>query len=1034
MEWRRATIARITTKTLLVLCLFLAAAAGTFVTNASSAASSPFEKNHQLYDRGEDIRSLQEFLNTHGFIIAQSGSGSPGDETSIFGLLTYRTLREFQAAHGLPSTGFFGPLTRGVINSGDVASAPASSQSTPSTSVATTATTATTTPSLPSWYTKPLPGYAPGQIILGGGSSAPVAASGTTGSDTVPPTAPSNLTAVAASLSELDLSWTTSTDNVGVTGYKVYRDGVQVGTTASTNFADTGLTASTTYTYTVKAYDAAGNVSTASNIATSTTGTWADGFAAAPAGTAQHPTLLNGYVARAPWKVAGVDYSVGYPSGTVLKDPATISMAGVSVSPGQVLITGDNITLDGYDFSLNGGYGVFIAGTAHNTTITNSNFKVGSQHQAPIVWEGQNLTVTNNVLDGNNDTSVGPAGLIEGFSPSGTLTVKYNWLKNGYSDDINIGPLTVNGNTNATTSAGSNVLQFASLPAGLTTGMSVSDSNIADFGVIPVGTTVIATSSTSVTLSANIAAPGVSSGDKIYFSAPLSEDVRYNLMENNGIGGVQNVAHPDWVQNIGGGALFSNVVIDFNTTVMSTTTAAGQGFGFEYNVPYAIYGGGSISNNTAVVTAVANMNFFGEIDVGELNGIITASNNYIDRSGMTGAKWLAVVNNGDAPLSVGVVNTSQNYNMVTGALLPDLSSAPPTSAVTVPSSNATVAGSAVTLTATASATGGMSVQFKVDGANVGSAGTASPYSISWDSTSVTNGTHTIAAVVTSTSGNYASATSTITVTTNNVIVPYVGPGNVVSGAVAWWGLRGYNAAVSDGTHKAANICRASDTTCRDINILSNGKFDLSTASSFCASTTCTVDGLYDQTGNGHDLVDAITAHRPTLTFNCLNTSLPCMTMSSAQTNPLSSVGTGITQAQPLTISTVAQWTGTANGFASIISDAQENIALYFHETANQVGLYAGSTSAGGTANTGTWYALQGVFNGSSSSINIDGTSTTLSPGAAGLASSTNTGIFGNNFGSDTLVGSMTESGLWPSALSTSTQASLDSNQQTYWGF
>ena len=55
--------------------------------------------------------------------------------------------------------------------------------------------------------------------------------------------------------------WTASTDNVGVTGYRVFRDGTQVGTPAATSFAFSGLTCGTTYTLGVAAVDAAGNVS-----------------------------------------------------------------------------------------------------------------------------------------------------------------------------------------------------------------------------------------------------------------------------------------------------------------------------------------------------------------------------------------------------------------------------------------------------------------------------------------------------------------------------------------------------------------------------------------------------------------------------------------------------------------------------------------------------------------------------------------------------------------------------------------------------
>ena len=61
-------------------------------------------------------------------------------------------------------------------------------------------------------------------------SAGSTATCGTTvsASDQTPPTTPTTLTAVAASLSELDLSWTASTDNVGVAGYKVFRTGVHI--------------------------------------------------------------------------------------------------------------------------------------------------------------------------------------------------------------------------------------------------------------------------------------------------------------------------------------------------------------------------------------------------------------------------------------------------------------------------------------------------------------------------------------------------------------------------------------------------------------------------------------------------------------------------------------------------------------------------------------------------------------------------------------------------------------------------------------
>ena len=79
--------------------------------------------------------------------------------------------------------------------------------------------------------------------------------------DTQAPTIPTNLVGTATSSSQINLSWTASTDNVGVTGYKIFRNGTQVGTATSNSYSDTNLSAKTPYVYTVAAYDAAGNTS-----------------------------------------------------------------------------------------------------------------------------------------------------------------------------------------------------------------------------------------------------------------------------------------------------------------------------------------------------------------------------------------------------------------------------------------------------------------------------------------------------------------------------------------------------------------------------------------------------------------------------------------------------------------------------------------------------------------------------------------------------------------------------------------------------
>lgn len=140
----------------------------------------------------------------------------------------------------------------------------------------------------------------------GGGESTPTP-------DLVPPTVPSSLSVSTISPAALDVSWQPASDNIGVAGYRLYRDGAEIGTSVARQYRDTGLTPSTTYRYAIVAFDAAGNVSARSTDVAATTPALPDTEAPTIAVTAPADTaVVNGVItisASATDNVSVVDVS-----------------------------------------------------------------------------------------------------------------------------------------------------------------------------------------------------------------------------------------------------------------------------------------------------------------------------------------------------------------------------------------------------------------------------------------------------------------------------------------------------------------------------------------------------------------------------------------------------------------------------------------------------------------------------------------------------------------------------------------------------
>ncbi len=163
-------------------------------------------------------------------------------------------------------------------------------------------------------------------------------------SDTQPPTAPTNLTTSNKTGTSFTLSWTASTDNVGVTGYEVFANGVSKGITASTSLSVTGLICNTAYSMTVRARDAAGNWSAASTASNVTTSACAD---------TQPPTVPTNLT-----------------SSNVTETSFTLSWTAST----------DNVGVTGYEVFSNG----VSVGTSTNTSKSISELTCGTQYAMTV--------------------------------------------------------------------------------------------------------------------------------------------------------------------------------------------------------------------------------------------------------------------------------------------------------------------------------------------------------------------------------------------------------------------------------------------------------------------------------------------------------------------------------------------------------------------------------------------------------------------------------------------------------------------------
>ncbi len=987
------------------------------------AAGTTIKRNHRAGETHVDIVLLQKFLNSHGFVVALTGPGSPGHETAFFGSRTLVALKSYQRSRGLPATGFAGPLTRTAIA---VQSSAGSESNSTASRVPTIAPNAIPQP-------PPIFGYFPG---FGGGSGLVVAeTTPSTPADTTAPSTPTSLRGTGISTTEIDLSWSASTDDTAVSRYDIYRDGVLLGSATTTAYADTSAVASTTYRYVVKARDAAGNGSASSTATQLSVGLWDDGYAGASAAPIQHPTLLSDYLARSPWHVPGVDYAVGLSTTTTLLDPATIVISGVVVTPAShlVRVNSNNVTISGYDFSLDGGWQLYVPG--NGVTITQNNFKIGANAQPPIVIAGAGATITYNTIDGDRRNTV-YSGLMNLFG-TGTFTVKYNWLKNSYVDFINAG--------SASQSQDIRFNLFENAGSGSASGFHADF--LQDYG-------------------ANNAFPSISVAFNTYLQNTANQATQgFNFRANQGSVYTR----------------FDDIAVKNNTIVLPDPATVSENVNYIFLIdPSLINGTALIQDNFLDPTNVFyDWRLFDSTGLGPYAGTTTFSGNYTMLTGdlyasqsssyptrttltapASGATVAgSILLSASADSSSGI--TSVQFKIDGTATGSALTSSPYVSTW----NSASVADGTHTIASVARDTTGIygtsSISVTVANAapvisNVSSgAPTSTGTTVTWDTntpsdskvvyglTSAYGSTTQSAALVTSHS---LDVTALIPLSTYHYAVvstdalgkastfsdatfdtdtssTYVGPGDLATGATAWWGLRAYSRAKT-GSAAIIVTCGGTNYT---INTLITGLLDTATLSSNCGANTIRIRQLYDQTGNGWHLLQTTQNNQATITLSCIG-SLPCMTSTSTNIYTVAS----LSMAAPYTFA----YAGNQDPYvaqANILSDFSQSVV--FHFAASTIRTYD-SASINHTVSDGSWHSVQTVLsNSSANTFTVDGTSSTYTGGsgrpALGGGSVSLFSFKSSGFG---YRGKALEAGLWSGALATSTHASINTNSQAFWGW
>jgi chitodextrinase len=654
----------------------------------------------------------------------------------------------------------------------------------------------------------------------GGNTATSAAVTVNVNNPTAPPSVPTGLQATATAPSEIDLSWNASTGNAGLAGYTVYRGGVKLATTPSTSYKDTGLAASTSYSYSLAAYDAAGNSSAQSpSVVATTTASPSSG----PTSSKGLPSSLGWYQIPntamqsvcPPNNFGGSTYGFSDVCHNIID---AWGGGAADTSRNRLLVWGGGHS----DYSGNELYSLDLNSLTVNR-LTNPALPLSTSCSEALAGPTPNARHSYDGLTylSNSDQLLAVSGALAptGCASSGTWTFNMKnleWTQQSPSGEV--------------PNYGGGVVATAYDPnTGVVFISSESYGAFATYNYATNTYTVLNRNDTTDYHSTAVIDPtrklfflfGLGNAYKIDISGA---DSHYTLTTITAAGcGFINAVYPgvafDSSQKLIVGWAGGNTVYLYNPDTDSCTSAtypngpgaqAGNGTykrfsyfpalnvfalvnGFSENA-YVLRltspsgtGGGTVGSSGPVISGV-NIN-----TIMMTSAIISWNTNVpattqVEYGPSTAYGNLTTLNSSLVTTHLQVVGglsagslyhyrvhskDSAGNDAVSGDFAfsttntPDTS--PPSVSITGPANNATVSGSVAVTASAVDNVGVTSVQFLLDNAKLGTALIAPPFQIPWDTTGATNGVHTLSATASDAAGNVATAIPlTVTVTNSGV--------------------------------------------------------------------------------------------------------------------------------------------------------------------------------------------------------------------------------------------------------------------------